>query len=217
MNSTERAIRSPRHGEVRVRVGAVGLSALGLQAAGQIEAVGPEAAGFARGDRVAYPTSFPRTGLRPVVSERDLIGFPKDVSIDQAAALLPLGLLSRTIVKQLHTIGKGNKVVVEKDAAGAYRFVRAWVTDLGGIVVDLAERNGADVVVSQADYTAATLWRYSHGFAQQAAADVFDAVRRGVFAGLAITSYPLIQAEQARRDLHDSKVAGPIVLLPIAA
>jgi NADPH:quinone reductase-like Zn-dependent oxidoreductase len=217
MNSPALAVSIPRHGEVRVRVGAVGLSSLGLQAAGHIEAVGPEAAGFARGDRVAYRTNFPRTGLRPVVSERDLIGFPKDVSIDQAAALLPLGLLSRTIVKQLHTIGKGNRVVVEKDAAGVHSFVSAWVIDLGGIIVDSAERNSADVVISEADFTVARLWRNSHGFAQQAAADVFEAVRRGVFAGLAITSYPLVQAEQARRDLQDSKVAGPIVLLPMAA
>jgi NADPH:quinone reductase-like Zn-dependent oxidoreductase len=217
MNTLANPVRTPRHGEVRVRVGAVGLSALGLQAAGQIEAVGPDAAGFARGDRVAYRTNFPRTGLRPIVSERELIGFPKDVSIDQAAALLPLGLLSRTIVKQLHTIGKGSRVAIEEDAFGAHAFVRAWVLDLGATVVDAEGRTSADVVISSADYAVARLWRYPNGFAQQAASDVFDAVRRSVFAGLAITIYPIVDAEKARNDLQNSRVAGPIVLLPIAA
>jgi hypothetical protein len=72
-------------------------------------------------------------------------------------------------------------------------------------------------VISSADYAVARLWRYGHGFAQQASSDVFDAVRRGVFAGLVITSYPIVEAEQARRDLKDSAVPGPIVLLPAAA
>jgi NADPH:quinone reductase-like Zn-dependent oxidoreductase len=217
MSLTAAVVRNPKQGEVRVRLGALGLSALGLHAAGQVEAVGPEATGFARGDRVAYRTTFPRSGLRPVVSERELIGFPKDVSIDQAAALLPLGLLSRTIVKQLHTIGKNNRVSVEADELGAHAFVSAWVRDLGGIVVDDGTSSQADVAITAADYTVARGWRYAHGFAQQAASDVFDAVRRGVFAGLAITSYPLGEAEQARDDLEQSRVAGPIVLLPVAA
>jgi hypothetical protein len=217
MNTPLTVVRSPRQGEVRVRLGAVGMSALGLQAAGQIEAVGPDAAGFARGDRVAFRTTFPRTGLTPVVSERDLIGFPKDVSIDQAAALLPLGLLSRTIVKQIHAIGRGSRVLIETDSLGADDFVRAWTVDLGAVVIDSGTGEAVDFTVSAADYRVARRWHYPHGLGQQAASDVFDAVRRGVFDGLPITSYPMVDAERARRDLVTSKVAGPIVLLPAAA
>jgi NADPH:quinone reductase-like Zn-dependent oxidoreductase len=109
---TRSTLQRPRTGEVRVRVGALGLSTLGVQAIGRIEAVGPEAGGFAPGDRVAYRFTSETPGLSHIIGERDLIGFPKDVAIEQAAALLPMGLIARTIVKQLHSIGRGNRVSV---------------------------------------------------------------------------------------------------------
>ena len=191
------------------------MSAVGLQAAGFIEAVGPEAAGFAPGDRVAYPADAAHKGLRPVLSQRDLIGFPKDVAIDKAVGFLPLGLIARTIVKQLHAVGRGNRVYVTPDAAGIDEFVRAWVADLGGVTI--ASATDADVVVAASDYSAARRWRYGQGLSQQAAVDVFQAVRRGVFAHLPITSYPLADAERARTELASKPTAGPIVLLPTTA
>jgi hypothetical protein len=203
----------PAKGEVRVRVAAVGMSALGLQASGLVEAVGPEAGGFAPGDRVSYRATSETKGLRPVLSERDLIGFPKDVALDTAAALLPLGLLSRAIVKQQHAIGRGNRVFVTEDVNGAAPYVRAWIDDLNAIVVDDAA--SADVVITASDYEAAKRWRYAAGLSQQAAADFFQAVRRGVFDCLPITSYPLTDAAKAKTELASG--AGPIVLLPEAA
>ena len=214
-----RAARSllprPKSGEVRVRVGALGLTPHGLQAAGLVEAVGPDAGGFAPGDRVSYRATAENSGLRPTVSERDLIGFPKDIALDQAASLLPYGLIARTIVKQLHAVGRGNLVFVSPDDAGVDDFVRAWISDLGGRAVENVDE--ADVVVAASDYSAARRWRYGQGLSQQAAVDVFQAVRRGVFDHLEITSYPLADAERARTELTSSPDAGPIVLLPTAA
>src|ERR1700709_1168923 len=43
----------PGLGQVRLTLGAVGLSRLGVQAVGTVDAVGKEAVGFAAGDRVA--------------------------------------------------------------------------------------------------------------------------------------------------------------------
>ena len=195
-----------------MRLGAVGMTTLGLQATGLIEAVGPEAGGFAPGDRVAYPADAANKGMRPVMSQRDLIGFPKDVSLDKAAALLPLGLIARTIVRQLHSIGRGNTVAIAPDESGAHAFVQAWVEDLGAIVVDPTDAGAerADVQIGEADYLAARRWRYGHGIGQQAASDVFQMVRRGVFDGIPITAYPLSDALRARAEL----TAGPVVLLP---
>jgi len=184
------------------------MTAIGLHAAGFIEAVGPEAAGFAPGDRVAYPADAANKGLRPLLSERDLIGFPKDVAIDKAVGFLPLGLIARTICKQLHSIGNGNTVFVEADASGAHRFVEAWARDLGGVIVD--DRSTAEVAITADDYTVARSWKNAHGIGQQAASDVFQAVRRGVFDGIAITTFPLTDAVRARAQLDD----GPVVLLP---
>ncbi len=200
----------PREGEVRIRVGALGLSALGIQAIGRIEAVGPEAAGFAPGDRVAYPFTRETPGLSHIVGERDLIGFPKDVAIEKAAACLPMGLVARTIVKQLHSIGRGNTVSVASDPSGADAFVKAWATHLGAIVVDDGE---ADVVITRDDYRAARSFKNSHGLAQLAASDVFQAVRLGVFDGLAIASYPLSDAAKVKSAFEASSTSGPVVLM----
>lgn len=202
-------LQRPRHGEVRVRVGALGLSGLGVQAIGRIEAVGPEAGGFAPGDRVAYRFTSETLGLSHIVGERDLIGFPKDVAIEKAAALLPLGLVARAIVKQLHSIGRGNRVSIDADDSGVDTLVRAWVRHLGAELVD----SDADVVITARDYVAARLLRNGHGFAQIAASDFFQAVRLGVFDDVQIARYPLSDAESARRAVQNRETPGPAVLL----
>jgi NADPH2:quinone reductase len=192
-----------------VRVGALGLSSLGVQAIGRIEAVGPEAGGFAPGDRVAYRFTPQTSGLTHIIGERDLIGFPKDVAIEQAAALLPMGLVARTIVKQLHSIGRGNRVSVASDDSGAHAFVIAWARHLGAEIVE----GSADVAITSEDYKAARMLRNSHGLAQLAASDVFQAVRLGVFEGLEIASYPLSDAAKAKLAVANREASGPVVLM----
>lgn len=209
------SLQRPRHGEVRVRVGALGLSGLGVQAIGRIEAVGPEAGGFAPGDRVAYrfssllPPYDQAPGLSHIIGERDLIGFPKDVAIEKAAALLPLGLVARAIVKQLHSIGRGNRVSVEADDSGVDALVRAWAIHLGAELVAV----DADVAITAGDYAAARLLRNGHGLAQIAASDVFQAVRLGVFDDVHIARYPLSDAESAKRAVQRREANGPVVVL----
>jgi hypothetical protein len=218
---TRDGLARPKTGEVRVRVGALGLSSLGIQAAGLISAVGPEAGGFAPGDRVSYPTDLERANpgekqLSLVVPERDLIGFPKDVAVEAAAAYLPLGLVARTVVKQLHSVGRGNRVAVAPDASGAHHFVSAWVADLGATVVEPGDTS-ADVVVTPSDYATAARWRYANGLVQIAAADVFAEVRRGVFDEIAVTTYSFSEAERARSEFARREATTPVVLLPEAA
>ena len=205
------AVERPREGQVRIRLGALGLSTLGVQAIGRVEAVGPEAAGFAPGDRVAYQFSSATPGLSHIVGERDLIGFPKDVAIEKAAALLPLGLIARVVVKQLHSIGRGNRVSVATDRSGADAFVRAWAEHLGAVIVP-QDAPGVDVAITPDDYIAARMLRNSHGIAQLAASDVFQAVRGGVFDGLEIASYPLSDAAKAK-SAFEERSGGPVVLL----
>jgi NADPH:quinone reductase-like Zn-dependent oxidoreductase len=238
---TRDGLARPKSGEVRVRVGALGMSSLGIQAAGIVSAVGPEAGGFAAGDRVSYRTSYPLPAPGPVgnadvrgtvfsivVPERELIGFPKDVALEAAAAYLPLGLVARTIVKQLHSVGQGNRVSIAPDGSGVAAFVAAWAADLGATVGGAAgagaaagggraDAASADVVVTAADYAVASQWRYANGLGQIAAADVFAEVRRGVFDDIEVTSYPIDEVDRARSDFEQRVAASPIVLLPAAA
>lgn len=171
-------------------VGAVGMSALGTQLAGTVDAVGKETNGFARGDRVAFPgAGLVETG-RLIVEERELVGVPADVGLDVAAAILPCALLARTVVKQVHSVRSGDRVRVD-DGTAIAPFVRAWVNHLGGTVVEDAP---ADVTVTTADIRAARGGKTGHGLAQQAAADVFAAARAGAFDAIALST-----PDEARR------------------
>jgi hypothetical protein len=204
----------PGKGQVRLNLGAVGLSRLGVQAVGVVDAVGQEAVGFAAGDRVTLRVPGKRAAFPRIASERDLIGIPKDVSFDDAAGLLPAGLIARTIVKQLHAIGRGNRVHIAADESGADRFVAAWVRHIGAIVATDDDVRPSDVVITPQDYVAARRWRAGHGLAQLAAADVFQLIRNGAFAGLDVSIHPLTEASRLQADIEERRTAGPVVLVP---
>ncbi|NEM90384.1 hypothetical protein [Galbitalea soli] len=213
LRTLRRALPRPGESEVRLRMGAIGVSALGVQSVGTVDAVGKGAVGFAQGDRVAVRIPGSRAGFPRIASERDLIGIPKDISFDDAAALLPAGLVARTIVKQLHSIGRGNRVHVERDEAGISAFVEAWVRHLGAEVVS-DERRARDIVVSTADYATARRWRFGHGLVQLAAADVFQAMRAGAFDDIEAPVLPLAEAARVQSELSERRLAGPVVLIP---
>lgn len=204
----------PGKGQVRLNLGAVGLSPLGVQAVGTVDAVGPEAVGFAAGDRVALRVPGMRPGFPRIASERDLIGIPKDVSFDDAAGLLPAGLIARTIAKQIHSIGRGNRVRIESDGDGADRFLAAWVDHVGATALPEGSTLPADVIVTADDFAAARRWRYGHGLGQLAAADVFAAIREGAFAGLEVAIHPLAEAARLQNEIVQKRTSGPIVLMP---
>jgi NADPH:quinone reductase-like Zn-dependent oxidoreductase len=205
----------PGVGQVRLILGAVGLSSLGVQAVGTVDAVGQEAVGFAAGDRVALRVPGSKPAFPRITSERDLIGIPKDISFDDAAAILPAGLIARTIIKQLRPIGRGNRVRIVADDWGVDRFVAAWARHIGAVVVEDGEDvRRTDVVVGAEDFTAARRWRFSHGLGQLAAADVFQLIREGAFAGLDVSIHPLGDATLVQNEIEQKRTAGPVVLMP---
>ncbi|HEY5319449.1 MAG TPA: hypothetical protein VIJ76_01095 [Galbitalea sp.] len=204
----------PGKGQVRLRLGAIGLSPLGVQAVGTVDAVGQEAVGFAPGDRVALRVPGSRAAFPRIASERDLIGIPKDVSFDDAAGLLPAGLIARTIVKQLHTIGRGDRVHIAANDSGADQFVAAWASYVGATVVTDGEVRQTDVRVTDADFVAAKNWRFGHGLGQLAAADVFQLIRADAFAGVDVRIHPLRDASRMQAEIEEKRTMVPVVLLP---
>lgn len=195
-------------------MGALGLSPLGVHVVATVDAVGPEVVGFAPGDRVAMREPEARAGFQRVVSERDLIGIPKDVSFDDAAAFLAPGLVARTILKQLHSVGRGNRIKVLPDATGAHKFVEAWARHLGTTVVPLDDPDTVDFAIGAQDYRLAEGWRYGHGLAQLAASDVFRAMREGAFDSVDVSRLPLSEAARAHAEVESGQLTGPVVLLP---
>jgi hypothetical protein len=50
--------------------------------------------------------------------------------------------------------------------------------------------------------------------AQLAAADVFQLIRNGAFAGLDVSIHPLTEASRVQADIEERRTAGPVVLVP---
>ncbi len=139
--------------------------------------VGSPADGFVRGDRVAYPLSI---GLEPVVAVDTLVGIPRNVSDRQAADLLAPGLIARAMIKQVRPFARGQRVAVPLRNSTLRQVVAAWVASLGGLVVE--DSLDADVIYDDdARRLAAIEASHRQGRLQQAATEVFQAIRGGVF------------------------------------
>jgi NADPH:quinone reductase-like Zn-dependent oxidoreductase len=193
-------------------MGAIGLSPLGVEAVASVEAIGAEVVGYALGDRVATRVPGGRPAFPRIVSERDLIGIPKDISNDDAAGFLRAGLVARTVVRQLHTIGRGDRVHIEQDTKGTDSFVAAWARHLGASVVDSLTKANVSVVAS--DFRTAEGWKFGHGLVQLAASDVFQAMRDGVFDEVPVSLRPLSDAASAHSEMESGRSRGPVVLVP---
>lgn len=167
----------PASGEVRIGVAAIGVGPLGTQVAGVVDAVGPESAGFARGDRVTFRATAP-LATRIIVPEHDLVGVPADVSLDDAVGVMPCAALARTVVKQVRPVRRGDRVRVAEDTTVVRPYVAAWAEYLGAEVVD---DGPVDATITRSDIAAARAARPGHGLAQQAASDVYAAIRAGAF------------------------------------
>ncbi|HXD60636.1 MAG TPA: zinc-binding dehydrogenase [Lacisediminihabitans sp.] len=128
----------------------------GKAVAGTIDAVGHDVIGFASGDRVASLGAREEIAEVQLLDSENLIGIPRDVSAEQAAALLPQGLVARVLVKEAHAVGGRETVLVHAAAGALGSLVVAWAKSLGATVIatvgsaesrSIAARAGADRVI----------------------------------------------------------------------
>jgi NADPH2:quinone reductase len=164
-------------------------SGLGHEAAGVIEAVGPDVEGIAVGDRVAYMNA----GLGAYASLRNvqaakLVPIPAEVTDEQAASLLFKGLTAQYLLKRTHAVKPGDMVLVHAAAGGVGQILCRWAKALGAYVVgtagsaekcEVARAAGCDVAI---DYKLPnwpeTLLRETGG---RKATVVYDSVGRDTF------------------------------------
>nr|WP_057929330.1 quinone oxidoreductase [Burkholderia ambifaria] len=164
----------PGAGEVRIRQTAVGVNfvdiyfrtgahplpalpdALGVEAAGVIDAVGPGVTAFVPGQRVAYaglPTGS-YASLRTLPAER-VVPMPDGVS-DAAAAGLLKGITVYMLLHRVRQVGAGDTVLVHAAAGGVGLLATQWARALGARVIGtvgsaakaaLVRAHGAEAVV----------------------------------------------------------------------
>lgn len=165
--------RQPGPGELLVRNTAIGVNfidiyfrtglypqrlpgGIGREAAGVVEAVGPDVTGFAVGDRVAWLGA---DGYATHATVKAASTFPLNdaMSDEDAAALLLKGLTAWMLAEGVRPVKPGMNVLIYAASGGVGSLLVPWVKSLGGFVIahtgtpEKAERAhaaGADVALS---------------------------------------------------------------------
>ncbi|MET2828866.1 zinc-binding dehydrogenase [Mesorhizobium shangrilense] len=164
---------------------------LGMEAAGVIEAIGPEVLGFSVGDRVAY--ACPPVGAyaeRRNMAPQLLVHLSDDVSDEIAAAGLLKGVTASFLLHDVHAVRPGSVVLIHAAAGGVGQLLVQWARHLGATVIAtvssddkarIVERLGAHhVIVYSRENFAEAVMRLTNG----AGADVaYDAVGNDTFGG----------------------------------
>jgi NADPH2:quinone reductase len=158
----------------------------GAEGAGTVAAVGPDVAGVAVGDPVAW-TGVPGSYAEQVLVPADrAVPVPDGVEPQVAAAVLLQGLTAHYLCSSTYPVGEGDPVVVHAAAGGVGLLLTQLVKLRGGTVVgttstaakaDLARQAGADVVVGYDGFVAAVRERTGGA----GAAVVYDGVGRTTF------------------------------------
>lgn len=200
-------VGEPGSGEVRIRHEAVGLNfadtyfrtglypvplpnGMGVEAAGVIEAVGPEVSDFAAGDRVTYTGSpLGAYSTERIMPASHLVHLPDAISCESAAAMTMRGLTAAYLLRRIHPLKAGDTVLLTAAAGGVGLIVSQWAALLGIRVIgtvsteekaDVARAHGcSDVIVhTQVDDVAARVRELTGGAGVPV---VFDSVGKTTF------------------------------------
>jgi NADPH2:quinone reductase len=148
---------------------------------GTVDAVGPDTNGFAPRDRVAWRDHGGDLDELILIDQDDVLGVPGWVSDDKVVSYLGAGLIARALVRT-RPFSRGEEVRVESHDPLVAEMTAAWVRSLGARVVD---HSAADVAIHD-DRMARRRGLGSHGRLAQAAVEVFQAIRAGVFDDVAL-------------------------------
>ena len=195
-------------GEVHLRQTAVGLnfidtyhrsgsyplelpSAIGMEGAGVVTAVGDNVGDFQVGDRVAY-------GCGPIGSYAEerrfpasqLVKLPDAIDDQRAAALMLKGLTTQYLLRSCYPVKAGETILIHAAAGGVGLLVCQWAKHLGATVIgtvgtpakaDLARSHGCDhpILYRDEDFVA----RVRELTGGEGVPVVYDSVGRDTFTG----------------------------------
>ena len=196
---------TPGPGQVVVRVRASGVNFIdvyhrmgryptplpftpGQEAAGAVEAVGPDVTEVAVGDRVAYTSQMGSYAEYAVVPAAVLVKIPDGVDERQAAAAMLQGMTAQYLVNSTYSVQAGDTVLIHAAAGGVGLLLTQMAKHKGARVLatvsteekaELARAAGADEVIlySQTDFEPAVK-RLTDG---KGVAVVYDSVGKDTF------------------------------------
>jgi len=175
-------VGAPKAGEVRIRQQAVGLNyidvyfrtglypqplpgGLGMEAAGEVTAVGDGVTAFKAGDRVAYvgqpPGAYAQERVMPA---EQLVKLPDGISDDDAASVMLQGLTAHYLLRRTYPVKAGDTILIHAAAGGVGLLVCQWAKALGATVIGtvgsdekaaLAKAHGCDhpIVYTRENFT----------------------------------------------------------------
>jgi NADPH:quinone reductase len=162
----------------------------GLEAAGTIEAIEGDPAGFKVNDRVAY-TGHPGSYSEYTAIKTDrLIKLPDELSFEQGAAFPLQGMTAHYLLHAFRKPGPGDTVLVHAAASGVGHLLVQWAKHLGATVIGtvstedkarITREAGADHVIlyTKEDFVSETK-RITNGRGVDL---VLDGVGKSTFAG----------------------------------
>ncbi|MFM0060920.1 quinone oxidoreductase [Paraburkholderia phytofirmans] len=202
------AVGEPGPGQVRLRHEAVGLNfadtyfrtglypmplpaGMGVEAAGVVEAIGPDVTNVAVGDRVTY-TGFLNTlgaySTERLIAAAPLIRLPDGISCETAAAMTMRGLTSAYLLRRIHAFQPGQRILLHAAAGGVGLIVSQWAKLLGLTVIGtvsseskaaVARSHGCDYTI---DYSREDVAKRVRELTEGAGVDVvFDSVGKDTF------------------------------------
>ena len=203
------AVGAPGVGELRVRQIAIGVNfhdvyvrsglyktlALpgipGIEAAGEVDAVGPGVEGFAVGDRIGYVSAQYGAYASERLLRADLaLKLPPSVDERMAATVLLKGLTVEMLTRRVHDVQAGQRVLVHAAAGGVGRLLCQKLKDIGAVVIGTAGSAEKAAVAHEAGCQEVVLYREEDfvarvkDFTKGSGVDVvYDSVGKDTFMG----------------------------------
>ncbi|MFC0402743.1 quinone oxidoreductase family protein [Paraburkholderia rhizosphaerae] len=175
-------VGEPGDGEIRIRQHAVGLNyidvyfrnglyplplpgGLGMEAAGEVVAVGSGVTHLKPGDRVAYASRPPGAYTQErVMPAANVVKIPDALGYEEAASVMLQGLTAQYLLRRTYRVKPGDTILIQAAAGGVGLFVCQWAKALGATVIgtvgsdekaDIAKAHGCDypIVYTRENFT----------------------------------------------------------------
>ena len=159
-----------------------------------MDAAGPDTTGFAPRDRVAWRDTGEQLDELLLIDQDDVLGVPSWITDEQVVSYLGPGLIARALVRT-RPFARGDQVRIVSTDRVVSEMTAAWARSLGARVVDPADGAAQTARISIHDEPRVRKTVLgSHGRLAQAAVEVFQAIRAGVFDSVETISGRLIGA-----------------------
>ncbi|MCX4165457.1 MULTISPECIES: quinone oxidoreductase [Paraburkholderia] len=175
-------VGEPGAGEIRVKQHAVGLNyidvyfrtglyplplpgGLGMEAAGEVSAVGAGVANLRVGDRIAYVARPPGAYAQErVLPAEKVVKLPEGITYEQAASVMLQGLTAQYLLRRTYPVKAGDTILIQAAAGGVGLLACQWAKALGATVIgtvgsdekaEIAKAHGCDhpIVYTREDFT----------------------------------------------------------------